>query len=279
MVVKKVLLLTVILTLLLTGSALAAPLDDYSKAGNVGISLFIQRSEMKDDMKVEDAEYTSTFDVFDRAFNYGEKGSLGGELTVSIAKGLAFSFEYLDSKNKQDHHFSSYGGGMLSNYYLSSHLKSHNFKLKYQAYKSDRLFIAPYLGVSLNKTQQSNIRIFGVLNDTLEHSITSKRKTSALAGVTLVYGLDKDNRLKTYFDGSVGNKVYSWNLGLAYGVSKNLDLDFGYRYYKSKDMSYDFPRTDVTTPITGSTITVGANSGKISSTSKGIYLGISYKFK
>ena len=270
-VMKKVLFLTVLLTLLLAGSALAAPLADYSKAGNFGISIFAQRTDMEDDRTVEGGDPDS-LGAYNRKFDYGAKWSWGGEMTVSFAKGWALSFDYLDSKNKETLYNPV---TTIFQFGMYSRLKSHNIKLKYQAYKSDKLFIAPYLGVALNKLQQNNMVYLSGADATL-FSMETERKTSVLAGLTLVYGLDKNNRLKTYFDGAIGNKVYSWNLGLAYGVSKNLDLDFGYRYHKAK-LRYDYPDTQ-TISSGGTPGTFFADHGKIDSTSKGIYFGLSYKF-
>ena len=254
---KKGLLLTVFFTLLFTGSILAAPLDDYSKAGNVGLSIFTQRTDMSVSRKSNSPTYSRTFD-------YDAKWNWGGELTVSVAKNWALSFDYLDSKNKE----MPLSSATSPADYRSSKLKSHNIKLKYQAYKDDKLFVAPYLGLAMNKHSVALM---------VPHSFNTERKTSVLAGVTLVYGLDKDNRFKTYFDGAIGNKVYSWNIGVAYGVSKNLDFDFGYRYYRSKGMRYDYPTSSVFVPPTGM-IALAGDNGKIDSKSKGFYFGLSYKF-
>ena len=266
---KKYLLVTLLLTMLLTSSAQAAPLDDYSKAGNWGVSIFTQRTDMDDTI-------TSTTNTASgkRFFDYDDaKWSWGGEVTVSVMPRFALSFDYLGSKSKDTVLFTAPSGYFASN---SSKLNSYNIKLKYQVYKDEKLFIAPYLGVALNKLQQKYTPNYPAMGY-FTHSYDSKRKTSVLAGVTAVYSLDKDNRFKTYFDGAVGNKVYSWNLGLAYGVSKNLDLDFGYRYYRAKDMSYAHPDTPYVTS-SGWPTYMAAVYGTMDSKSKGLYFGLSYRF-
>lgn len=256
---KKGIILAFILSLL-ASSAMAAPLDDYSKAGNVGFSIYIIRSDMEDDRNG---------DGFHRVYSYGDKWSWGGELTISFAPKWAVSFDYAQHKNKDKHFFSNIDRDDS----MSSKLKSSNIKLKYQAYKNERLFVAPYLGIAVNKLKQSHTSDWtrsglGVVNFNFE----TKRKNSLLAGVTLVYGVDKESKFKTYFDAAVGSKVYSWNLGISYEVAKNLDMDFGYRYYKAKGMGYHYPDTGV-----GALVFLG-DHGKIDSTSKGIYFGLSYKF-
>ena len=263
----RVFILAAAFALLTAGSACAAPLDDYSKAGNVGIGVYTMRTNMKDDRE-------STHDFFNRTFDYGNKWNWGGELTVSFAPKWALSLDYLSSKNREYMFYSN----MPDDSYMSSKLKSANIKLKYQAYRDGKLFVAPYLGVASNKLKQTarddaSRNGYGVA----EFAFNTKRKTSLLAGVTLVYGIDKDQRFKAYFDGAVGSSMYSWNMGLSCEVAKNLDFDFGYRYYRSK-LNYGYADTAIV-DSSGQAIIVAGNSGKINSTSKGIYVGLSYKFK
>lgn len=271
---KESLFLAVVLVILSFGSALAAPLDDYSKAGNVGISIYVLRSDMEDGRKANNSR-TFEQELYNRSFSYGDKWNWGGEMTVSFAPKWAVAFEYSQAKN-QKYRFAS-----AANWdeYMSSRLKSTNIKLKYQAYKDERLFIAPYLGYSLNKLEQNELADYTKSGfGFAKFDIETKRKSNLLAGVTLVYNLDKQGKFKTYFDSAVGSKVYSWNLGFSYAVAKNLDLDFGYKCYRVKGLKYNYPET---TKISsnGSSLTWGADYGEIKNTSKGIYFGLSYNFK
>ena len=266
---KKTLATFLFSMLVLTGSVLASPLDDYSKAGNVGISIYTMNSDMSDD-------YTgSRWSWFNEGTDFGNKWSWGGELAVTVAPKWALSFDYAQYKSKdakvRDRNVSDAE-------YLSSRLKSTNIKLKYQAYANEKLTLAPYLGVGLNKSRQ----FYTIDNTVLGHSIvtlgySTKRKTSVMAGVTAVYALDREKRFKTYFDGALGNKVYSWNIGVSYEVVKNLELDFGYKYYQVRGLEYGYPETELLTS-TSSVYAYAPDRGKIKSTSKGIYFGLSYKF-
>lgn len=170
------------------------------------------------------------------------------------------------------------GGTGLFDRYISSRLSSANVKIKYQAYKNDRLFVAPYVGMSINKnTFHRSDRDDGSYYGNYDYTRSTDRKTSILIGATTVYALDKGGRFKTYFDGAIGNKVYSWNVGLSCEIVKNLDFDFGYKYYQAK-MNYSYASFSGTSSGGIGTVTP-ADHGTIKSKSKGIYFGLSYKFK
>ena len=267
---KKTIAMFLFSMLLLTGSSKASPLDDYSKAGNFGISIYTMRADMGDD-------YTgSILPRLNEGMDFSSKWSWGGELSVTVAPKWALSFDYAQYKNK-DVKESDFGGGNGS--YLSSRLQSSNIKLKYQAYAKERLTLTPYLGVGLNKNRQFQTLDFtaaGAGTSTLGYS--TKRKTSLMAGLTAVYALDREKRFKTYFDGALGNKMYSWNIGVSYELVKNLELDFGYKCYQVRGLEYDYPNTALTSS-NGSSHVYSSDKGKIKSTSKGIYFGLSYKFR
>ena len=263
---KKFLATFLFSMLLLIGSTQASPLDDYSKAGNVGISIYTMRADMGDD-------YTgSRWYWFNSGVDFGSKWSWGGELTVTVAPKWALSFDYAQYKNKER---LAHDWG-LSKDNLSSSLRSTNLKLKYQAYAKERLTLTPYLGIGLNKSRQ--FLRYGVMSNTSTLGYSTKRKTNLMAGLTAVYALDKEKRFKTYFDGALGSKMYSWNIGVSYEVVKNLEMDFGYKCYQVRGLEYGYPNTALTSS-NGNIHYYLADNGKIKSTSKGIYFGLSYKFR
>lgn len=264
---KKSLFMAILLVIFVAGGVLAAPLDDYSKAGNVGISIYTIRSDSKDKRQTAtDDSVNNTY--FSRSFFYDNKWNWGGEITVSFAPCWAFSTDYSQVKSNKGNFFND---GM-HNMNMKTKLTSTNIKLKYQAYKDSRIFIAPYLGVAVNKLRQTDktVEFTGLYSEA--HSFESKRKSNLLAGLTLVYSLDKTGSLKTYFDAAVGSNVYSYNIGLSYRLAKNLDLDFGYKYSQIKNLKYSYPVANYPNTFRP------ADNGKIKNTSKGIYFGLSYKF-
>ena len=265
---KKFLLLLLTSTILMAGGVSAAPLDDYSTSGNASISFYAMRPDMKGERENPDPYGNFIYD-------YGNKWSWGGEATIAIAPKWALSTDYAHYKNKKESIFVN----TTTTNYMSSNLKSTGIKLKYQAHKDKRLFVAPYLGVSINKLQrrfkadmsQSGYGVFRFAYET-------QHKIAPVAGVTVVYALDKDSNFKTYFDVAAGKKVYSLNIGLSCKLVKNFDLDFGYKYHKAKGLSYSHPTTYVTGSA-GLAVPIPAEHDSITSTSKGIYIGLSYKFK
>ena len=262
---KKTLAVFLFSMLLMTSSALASPLDDYSKAGNVGVSIYTMRADMGND-------YTSSaISELNSGVDFGNKWSWGGELTVTVAPKWALAFDYAQYKNK-DVKLRDWG---IARDNLSSSLQSTNLKIRYQALKNEKLSLVTYLGIGLNKSRQ--FLRYDSVTGTSTLGYSTKRKTSLLAGVTVVYALDRDKRFKTYFDGALGNKMYSWNIGVSYEVVKNLELDFGYKCYQVRGLEYGYLETDLTSSG-GVTHRYPADRGKIKSTSKGIYFGLSYKF-
>lgn len=233
---KRTLLLAFILVFCLSASVFAAPLNDYSKPGNFSLGLWWQRSEMKDDLE-------NLTNPFAASYNFDSKWNVFGEATIVVAPKLALSLDY-----------GSYQSGQVQ-FPVDATIKlnSLNFKVKYEAYNKDRLFLAPYLGLARNKM---NLTQRGI-------TAKSNTKNSFLLGLTTVYGLDKDERLKAYLDLGFGNKARGWNLGMSYQVAKNLDFDLGYKWYKAKDMTYVSEFGDII---------------NCDITSKGVYLGMTYRF-
>ena len=259
---KKSLFLAVILVMFLIGSVCAAPLDDYSKAGNVGLSVWLMHAGLDTDRKYNPDMW---FPGLAKSYDSANKWNWGGELTVAFAPKWAAGFEYADTRGKFVH-VHDWGWGNTNE---KSKLSSALFKIKYQAYKNERLFVAPYIGLARNKVKNSTSHYSPIFGD-MKYDYKSESRKSILAGVTAVYSIDRSGRFKTYFDGAVGNKMYSWNVGVSYQVAKNLDFDFGYKHYMVKDLKYKY--------VKDTSWGTYMDNGKIKSTSRGIYLGLSYKF-
>ena len=96
---KKSIFLVIAMMLFSMGSAFAAPLDDYSRAGNVGLSIYTMRSHMEDERRTQAGNASNN--IMSRNYSYGSKWNWGGEVTVSVAPKLAISVDYSNYKNNE----------------------------------------------------------------------------------------------------------------------------------------------------------------------------------
>lgn len=264
---KKSLFLALVLVMFIASSTFAAPLDDYSKAGNVGLSVWVMHAGLDTDRKSKEPWGPGFAESFDAA----NKWSLGGELTVTVAPKWAIGFEYAGTNGKHVQVQDFIGAYSTEE---RNKLSSSLVKVKYQVYKDERLFLAPYIGFARNRAKINNYQHRPMIGYA-GYDYKTESRTSILAGVTAVYALDKPGKLKTYLDAAAGNKMYSWNIGVSYQVAKNLDFDFGYKHYMVKGLKYDYDKI-----VTTSNGAQGnfVDNGKIKSSSRGIYFGLSYKF-
>ena len=262
---KKLLFILCVLLAFAT-TALAAPLDDADKVGNFAATVYGMHDNQKANV---DALGENWGRDFDREINFGLS------VDVAVAPKFILGLDFMRSGG------SSLGG---SDYWVGilgaeNKLTSYSFKAKYQAYKNKNIFIAPYIGLAVNKAN-TNTRVYDGIynNEYMREAIKSKNKTSVLVGFTLVSNFDKDERFKGYIDAGIGNKLLAYNIGISATVTKNFEVDFGYKYHKVKGLDavynakYDSGSTSGYAAFNGT-------HGNANVTSKGFYVGLTYKFK
>ena len=260
---KKGIFFILALFMLISNGVQAAPLNDYSKSGTVSLSVSI----LHNDFKVREKLISGGGIVQHRSL--GNKWNISGEVTVTIAPRWAISLDHT-SANANKKLLGIQPGVRIQ--YEKPKLQSTNLKFKYQVYKKDGLFVAPYLGISRNRASLSDdiIDLGGLGTGNVTLDFKTKAKISPTAGVTIVYDLDKKGSFKTYLDASVGTKMYSWNVGVSYKIAKNLDFNLGYQYYQASGLTYNYRKP--VPPVTFS------GHGEYKIKNKGIYLGVSYRF-
>jgi len=245
--------------MLSSSSVLAAPLDDYSRAGNGNVSITIMNNDARNVEKTNRA--TS-------GISFGNKISFGTEVTIAVAPRWALSLDYSLFNSDRQRIRTVPGNYSWDEKYK---LNSINFKVKYQAYKKGRFFVAPYIGVARNQAKlYGDFWNLGGIGNDFKYNYSTKSRISVMGGVTLVYNLDRAGKLSTYFDGSLGYKMYSWNFGVTYKVAKNFSLDVGYKYYEAK-LYYHVDEYRGAIHLKG--------QGDYHMKNKGIYLGLNYNFR
>ena len=219
---KLIITLSLILSLFVASTAMASPLTNY-KPGSFAVGLDMQYSKLKGD-----ASNGST--SFDRNWNFSYDAEVG------IAPKFALQINGMNPKSD------STGGNHAK-------LKLQNFEIKgkYKLFDNFNTFVSAYAGLAKNKLKYNEAN----------YSFSSSSKTSPVIGLTGVVKL-KPTDLKLYVDVGIGTKTTSWDIGVSYSILRNVELDFGYKWYEARDLK---------TPI-----------GKIDTTNKGLYIGATVKF-
>jgi opacity protein-like surface antigen len=108
--------------LMVSQMALAAPLDDYGKAGNFAVGAYYRHSK-----------YTSEGEEILK------KSGFGLDLAGTVSKKIALEFSYNGADKKTDE--------------VGDTIKflSYDFNVKYMACKTDKIAIMPYVGLSLDR--------------------------------------------------------------------------------------------------------------------------------
>jgi opacity protein-like surface antigen len=256
--------LAFLLTVSLSGVVLAAPLDNADKAGRVALTISSMWNKTKADGTANfGGDHAGVSGPID--FETGTKANLGLALDVSIAPKFIFSVDYMNNNNKgSDQINTTVDAGAVTgtpalngipasaslDYNPDIKLRIMNFKLKYQAYKDDHVFFAPYIGMASYRakaevngavlTATAEVPVYGTQSFTKSlgnQSASGNTKNKFIVGFTTVANLTKDKKAKVYLDAGVGNDIYSWDVGISYDIVKNLSFGLGYRYQKVKDIS------------------------------------------
>ena len=148
---RLVLIVALAIVLLMAGSALAAPLTDYSKAGNAALSL-----------RGKDNRISLGGDSF-------SKTGYDMNLTFTVARNFALEFDY---------------GGPVKKTVSGTDIKYLNYDLKYKymAAKNDIVTLIPYLGLTYDR-----FSVDGLYKDSKNKAIIGATGVFSLIGPYKLY--------------------------------------------------------------------------------------------
>lgn len=217
---KKQILLTLGLTmLLLTSLSFASPLDNYDQ-GNVAIDLSLSISP---DIKMENSTDSYKLDA---------KNRLSTGITYGLGNKLAVQYKYADNKSKDDVYISPFGAGYLKQT-ASVGIEAHELNLLYQVNPNFSAFVGwTRATVKFNGASEWNDYVGNA------GSVSGKESQSQNGYQVGVIGQTKlaDN-LTGWASLGAGNKILAYELGVGYDIAKNTELNLFYRHAKYKDFN------------------------------------------
>lgn len=213
--------------------ACASPMDSYEQ-GKIAIDL---------GMSISPTVESGIDDGFD-----GKNRFYGG-ITCGLGDGWGVQYKYADSKGNEWEDFSS--GGIASTAAFDLRLKAQEFNVLYQVDKNHTAF----LGYTHNKHQLDSVATLGGVT-LLDFSNTTSNSGYQIG---IIGRYDLGNRMTGWASVGLGNKRTTWELGLGYDITDNVEWNISYNDMKFKDLDSPF-------------------GGTFTAKSRGVRTGVTVKF-
>ena len=204
---KKTILVTLCLVVLLTSVAVASPLMDYS-VGKAAIDLNYSRAKLDNS-----GAMVGGFYKWDNSYDGKGKWDFAG--TIGLGKGFAFQYAQSSPQSKTYYDF-------IGDYDVNYKLCMTEFTVFYQLNPN----ISAYTGL---------VKAKGTWNYSTTGELSTDTKNIWQFGVQ---GYKKfDSKLTGFASAGVGRGFSAYKIGLGYEVVPNLEINAWYDYKKVKDMA------------------------------------------
>lgn len=234
---KKILITSAVL-LAFSSVGFASPLADYSQ-GKVALDVTVKPSN-----DLEGANLS--LDGKKNTFNYG--------LTVGL--GNNFAFQYKNNRgDSKDYPINTVVSGYAINGSISSELKAQEFNMLYKVDKN----LSAFIGYTDAK---ASIQASGTVNGIPSAGEISGKSVKGYQ-VGLIATTALDDKTTAYGVLGLGNKINSYEIGLGYALSKDVDLNLFYNDTKYKGLTLE---------------SNGVESGEFDYKVKGFGYGVTFKF-